>query len=223
MIEWGTGATKQQVECLTRHDEQVIELRLAKRRKTPNLPASVMLDEPEALEFARLRKAAIAADDEINTKFPRPDDIPEDVEGETESEQLARGLAQAKVLTDWFNDRHNYRTDEDHAPYANLVVQAVNMLSGYEITLGDLPPECFKLEPVRALLEVWETPLGGPVSPVETPSVDPPTIPASAPTGTNDAPKPSEATLEADSPESTRSSLPGGEPSPPSPPPSSTA
>lgn len=222
MLEWGSGATKAQVECLTRHDEQVMELRLAKRRKTPNLPATVMLDEPSAIEYARLRKAALEADAEVNAKYPRPDDIPAELDGETEIDRAQRFVAYQKAMAEWLDDRHNYRTDEDHAPYAKIVVQAVNMLTDYEISLEDLTPECFRSTPLQGLLEVWETPLGGAVSPVERPTVEPPTIPESAATVTNDEPKPVEETPEAASPESTRSSLPGGEPSLPSPPPSST-
>lgn len=225
MIEWGTGANKTQVECLTRHDEQMMELRLSKRR-SPNLPPTVMLEEPSAIEFARIRKAALAADATINDKYPRPEDPPDEIPGESEVERLTREVAFQKVMAQWLDDRHNYRTDEDHAPYANVVVQAVNMLTEFEITLGDLPPECFKSAPLQGLLEVWETPLGGAVSPVEIPSPDsaPPMIPPTDDSVTEPsvAPKPDEATPEADSPESTRSSPPGGEPSLPSPPPSST-
>lgn len=228
MIEWGTGAAKVQVQCLTRLDDQQIEIRLSKRR-AEGQPETVILDEPSAIEYARLRKKAMAADDVISDKYPEPPKIPDEIPGETEMERVQRRAAYNKTLNDWLEDRHNFRTDEDHAPYATVLVEAVNMLATpklqHPVTLGDLPPESFKSQPLQGLLEVWETPLGGVVSPVEIPTVASPTpipdAPQPEPTVLNDAPS-NDAPTEADSPESPRSSPPGGEPSPPSPPPSST-
>ena len=227
MIEWGTGATKVQVACLTRLDDQQVEVRLA-RRRTAGLPETVILDEPSAMEYARLRKKAMAADDEINAKYPEPPKIPDEIDGETDVERMQRRIAYNKVLADWIDDRHNYRTDEDHPVFAAVIVDAVNMLATptlpHPVTLADLTPETFKVQPLQGLLEVWESPLGGAVSPVETTPTSPtptPDAPPPAPIVSNDAPN-NDAPAEAASPELPRSSLPGGEPSPPSPPPSST-
>jgi len=218
MIEWGNAANKTQVQCLTRLEDLQLKLRLSKRR-TEGLPEFVVLDEPAGLEFARLRKLALAADDEINTKYPRPAEPPDEIPGESDYERGMRMVEYQKDVSDWLDHRHNYRTDPDTAVYALVIVEAVNLLTGHTISLADLAPECFKSTPLQAMLEVWEAPLGGPVSPVETPSTPEPepTVPVDAPSnGSSDAPP------EAASPESTRSSDAGTEPSPPSPPPSST-
>jgi len=215
MIEWGTAANKTQVQCLTRLDEDLqLKLRLSKRR-TEGLPEFVILDEPAGLEFARLRKAALAADDEINTKYPRPDEPRDEIPGESDYERGMRMVEYQKEVSDWLDARHNYRTDPETAVYANVIVEAVNLLSEHTVSLADLTPECFKSQPLQAMLEVWEAPLGGPVSPAETPPTQP-TVPVAEPPNVSVPP-------EADSPESTRSSDPGTEPSLPSPPPSSTA
>lgn len=220
MIEWGTGANKTQVDCLTRRDDLEIELQLSKRRHSRNLPASVVLEEPTGLEFATLRKQAIAADTEVNEKFPRPDPVPDEIPGESPMERALRNAEYQREVSDWLDARHNYRTDPDTAVYANVIVEAVNTLTEHTITIGDLRPECFKVTPVMALLEVWETPLGGPVSPAETPRL---AEPATPPTAQDDAsPNANAEQPSPDSPASTRSSDPGTEPSRPSPPQSST-
>lgn len=204
MIEFGTGANKARVACLTLRDEQQIELRL---RKKPDQPQrTVLLWEPSAIEYARLRKAALAADEELAQAFPRPPDPVDRLPDESDVDRAMRHGAYQRAMADWLDERHNYRTDEDHAPYAKVLIEAVKTLSTESVTLDDLTAETFKAQPIQALLEVWETPLDGLVSPVveETP------------------PTPTAETPSAASPESTPSSPPGGEHSPPSPLPSST-
>lgn len=202
MIEFGTGANRTTVECLTLGREGTIELQLHSRYGQP--PRMVILGRPSLIEFARLRVAAMDADTAINDLFPEPHRPPDVIPGETDMDRVVRLSEYQKTYAKFLDDRHNYRTHPDHAPYANVLLEVVKTLSDETVTLDDLLPETAKAAVLQALLEMWETPLGGAVSAVvmpPTPTVSPP---------------------EADSPESTPSSPPTGTPSPPSPPPSST-
>lgn len=201
MIEFGTGANKTTVECLTIGREGTVELLLHSRRGQPQ--RFVTLERPSLMEFARIRVSAFEADEAISTAFPEPHRPPDEIPGEPDMERVARFAEYQKTMAKWLEDRHTFRIHPDHAPYANVLVEAVKTLSDETITLDDLLPEATKAAVLQALLEMWETPLGGAVSAVETP----PMI---------------ESPPEVDSPESTPSSPPTGEPSPPSPPTSST-
>lgn len=208
MIEIGSGLNVQIIGCLTRLDEGQVELRLHSTR--PGERRTVVLSEPSALTYARLRIRMIDADKSLNDKYPSPDAIPQHIEGETDWERFQRVAAYNAAAQQVADDRANYRTDPEQAPYANALLEVVDKLGGgTTITLDDLTPEAFKAGVLQALLEVWEAPLDGPVSPPATPILAPPTA---APA---DPPEPA-------SPESTPSSPRSGGPSDPSPPVPST-
>lgn len=207
MIEYVSGAarTKTQVECLTRLDEGRIELRLHSKRER----RTIILPEPSAIEYARLRIQMMDADKTVNDKYPEPERPRDRIDGESDFDRAERFTDYNGVVAQWLDDRSSFRLDPDEAPYANALLAVIETLAEQTLTLGDLTPEAFKASTLQALLEVWEAPLGGPVSP--PPAATPAPV-------TEDPGEPDELV----SPESTPSSPPGGEPSPPSPPPSST-
>jgi hypothetical protein len=208
MIEIGSGINKQKIGCLTRLDEGQVELRLHPRK--PGERRTIILAEPSALTYARLRIQMMDADKELTEKYPEPSVPPDEIEGESEWDRAQRIVAYNTQVSQWIDDRANYRTDPEHAPYATVLLAVIEKLgNGQTVGLDDLTPEAFKANVLQALLETWEAPLDGPVSPPATPTPAPPTA------DLDEQPA-------ADSPESTRSSPPSGEPSDPSPPAPST-
>lgn len=201
-----------QVGCLTDRGDGDWELRLAPKRHEDGRrePRTIVLPEPNALEYARLRTRMVTIDREMTEMFPVPE--PPVIPDETDDIEKARMAADyADAVGEYRRKRRDYQYGEDTAPYANVLIEVIESLTGTALTLADLVPEAFQPIVCSALLQGWEAPLGGQV----VPGASLPGLAAQdAPVPATEDPDETETDRPApDSPEPERSSPPGTEPS----------
>lgn len=202
------------VGSLEDQGDGTVKLRLHPRSKLSESDGTLVLEEPTARQYAELRDLMRAADRELDEKLPRPD--PPIVPAQLTQADSARMLAEyTAALNKWNDERLDYMRNpggpgpgDQPGPYARAVLEACRLLAK-PVTIDDLTAEAFEWRTCRALLEVWEAPLGG---------RDDPGTKESTPAAESAPPEPSAP----DSPAPEPSLLPGTEPASPSPPETST-
>lgn len=194
---------QQMVGMLTDEQDGTITVRLH-----PSwTPQTVRLREPTALEYAEIRSMFRDVDGRIEDEFP-PIPVPVELQRAVDAANAADkaegdggDVANVSVLlAEYQKDvsirnraRNDYLRDPEKAPYAHALLEALQRLSTARLALEALPVEGFSPYVCAALLEVWETPLGGPVDAgaaeetvpapapvVEAPPDDPPENPTAA-------------------------------------------
>lgn len=168
--------TPRQVGMLTDEHDGTITVKLHKGR-------TVLLDEPTALQYARLREAMRDVDRQLEDEFPSPP-VPTIEEGMT-PQQATLVVAQYQQDVNRRNlAREDALRDPEKAPYAQVLLRVINELADPQppVALEHLPVEGFSALVCAGLLEVWETPLGGVVDPPETDTVSVPETAAATPT-----------------------------------------
>jgi len=195
------------VSMLTDNHDGTIDLRL---HPGSSAGESVRLREPTARQYAELRVLMRDTDQRTQEECPEP--------AAPEFDESMPALQLAELVRVYENERDRWRQarrdlllDPDKAPYAQVLMNVIEVLGDRRVTLDDLPVEAFHVATCSALLEVWETPLGGRDDPVPTP-----TTPAGG-----GAARPVPLVLatddtEAASPAPAESSPPGTEPATPS-------
>jgi hypothetical protein len=197
-----------QVGCLTDVGDGSVRLRLHPRSRVGDANHDLTLEEPTARDYAELRHLMREADHEIEAKFARPEmpELPDHLDAAAQ----ARIIGEFNVeLNAWADKVKDYMRDPETAPYLRAIFETCRRLAK-AVEIDDLTAEAFLPTTCRALLEVWEAPLGGPVGRAETPRLIEtlePAVPEASPP---------------DSPEPEPSSPPGTEPASPSDPTPST-
>lgn len=179
-----------------------VKVRLHPRSRAGDRDGWLVLREPTTLEYAELRILMRNGDRLLDEKFPQPEMPP--VPPDIDAAGAARMISDFNRETGrWHVDREDFVRDPGTAPYLAAMLETCRRLGGNaELEAEDLTVEAYSWKPCRAVLEVWEGPLGGPVEPPET----------SAPPGVAvplDPPGPGPTPEEPDSPEPEPSSRPG--------------